>query len=116
MKSTKKILEELKEELQDRDLKIKKYKKENYELSLIKNDWIEKDLVKTNKVWPDDYIKQKKEWAEWKVYVEEKEKEFSEIIEKQQKRHKSDIVGLEMEIEYWKKIANQKSLLKRILG
>ena len=71
---TKHIIENLQKELEDRDSTIKRLKRKNHELSCIKNDWIEKDLVDPPKKFPDDYIKQKKEFAKRMVELDNEKK------------------------------------------
>jgi len=115
MMSTKKLLETLKKELDERDYIIEKFKKKTYELRQVMNDWIEKDLINSNKEWPKDYLKQKEEWAEWKVRSEKEVKELNEILEMQEARHKKEITILKYEVEHWKKKVKKTSFLDKLL-
>ena len=61
---TENIIKNLKKELEDRDERIKLLKIKNGELNSIYNDWICNDLSKEKKKFPEDYIKQKEEFAQ----------------------------------------------------
>ena len=113
---TEHIIENLGKELKNRDERIKLLKIKNSELNSIFNDWICKDLGTPAKKFPDDYIKQKKEFAKTITNLRDEEKKVSEILNLQDKRHKEEIDRLKFEIELLQKQIPRKSIFKSMLG
>jgi transcriptional regulator of heat shock response len=104
----KQILDILEEEIEKRDSEIFSLNKKITELENIKNDFIDSKL--TNKTFPKDYIKQKKEHAEVLTIYNKKIKETSEIIKQMIKKHDEEIKLLNFEIELLKEKIPKKGM------
>jgi len=108
-------MELLTKEIDDRDNEISELKRKNKTLEGIKNDWIDSQL--SERKFPKDYIKQKEELAERKTWYEEQIKEYSEILQKANKKHKEEVDRLEFEIELLReRIPKEENFFTKILG
>ena len=108
------IIQMMEKEIKNRDDEITSLKKKNGELGAIYNDWICNSLTDKKKIFPEEYIKQKKELADIIVDLRNEKARVNEILNSQQENHKKEIEELKFEIKLLQERIPKKSLFDMI--